>query len=137
VTYLVDANVLSEPTKPTPNLRVIAWLRTHEPDIVVDPIIVGELRFGIALLPKSRKRTALEKWFDAGVKRLECVPWDAETGMKWADLVARLRRNGRSIPIKDSLIAATALLHDLTIATRNVTDFRKTGARVVDPFDGR
>jgi len=73
VIYLVDANVLSEPTKPTPDLRVVAWLRTHERDIAVDPIILGELRFGIALLPKGRKRTALEEWFDAGVKRLECV----------------------------------------------------------------
>ena len=137
MTYLVDANVLSEPTKQTPNLRVVAWLRTHEPDIAVDPIVLGELRFGITLLPKSRKRTALEAWFDQGVKRLECVPWDADTGLKWAELVARLRRNGQSMPIKDSLIAASALLHDLTIATRNVTDFRKTGARVVDPFDAR
>lgn len=135
--YLVDANVLSEPTKPTPDLRVVAWLRTHERDIAVDPIILGELRFGIALLPKGRKRTALEEWFDAGVKRLECVSWDAETGMKWADLVARLRRNGLSMPIKDSLIAATALVHGLTVATRKVADFKKTGAKVVDPFDGR
>ena len=71
------------------------------------------------------------------MKRLECVSWDAETGMKWADLVARLRRNGLSMPIKDSLMAATALVHGLTIATRNVADFKKTGAKVVDPFDGR
>ncbi len=137
MTYLVDANILSEPTKPTPDLRVIAWLRTHERDIVVDPIVLGELRFGIALLPKSKKRSVLAAWFDRGVKRLECVPWDAETGLTWAELVARLRRNGLSMPIKDSLIAASALLHDLTIATRNVTDFKKTGARVVNPFDGR
>jgi toxin FitB len=137
VKYLVDANVLSEPTKPTPSLRVIAWLRTHERDIVVDPIILGELRFGIVLLPNGRKRTALEAWFDAGVKRLECLPWDADTGLKWAELVARLRRNGLSMPVKDSLIAASALLHGLTIATHNVADFKKTGAKVVDPFDGR
>ncbi len=99
--------------------------------------MLGELRFGIALLEKGRKRTALEAWFDRGVKRLECVPWDADTGLTWAELVARLRRKGLSMPIKDSLIAATALLHDLTIATRNVADFKKTGARVVDPFEGR
>jgi len=134
VTYLVDANVLSEPTKPTPSLRVIAWLRTHEREIVIDPIVLGELRFGIALLPNSQKRRSLEAWFDAGVKRLDCLPWEAETGLKWAELVARLRRNGHSMPIKDSLIAATALLHGLTIATRNLADFKKTGATVVDPF---
>lgn len=136
MTYLVDANVLSEPTKPKPSLRAIAWLRAHEREIAVDPIVLGELRFGIVLLQKSKKRTALEAWFDAGVRRLECLPWDADTGMEWAELVARLRRNGLSMPIKDSLIAATALVYDLTIATRNVTDFKKAGVRVVDPFGG-
>ena len=76
--YLVDANVLSEPTKPTPDSRVLAWLRAHEPDIAVDPVILGELRFGILILPKGRKRAALERWFDAGVGRLQCLPWDAD-----------------------------------------------------------
>ena len=68
--YLVDANVLSEPTKPTPDPRVMEWLRAHEPDFAVDPFILGELRFGILILPKGRKRTALERWFDAGAGRL-------------------------------------------------------------------
>ena len=72
--YLVDANILSEPTKPTPDPRVIEWLHAHEPDIPVDPIILGELRFGILILPKGRKRTALERWFEAGVGRLHCLP---------------------------------------------------------------
>lgn len=134
--YLVDANVLSEPTKPIPDVRVIAWLRAHERAIVVDPIIIGELRFGILLLPASKRRTALERWFDSGVKRLECVQWEADTGLKWAEIVAQLRRKGLTMPIKDSLIAATALVHDLTIATRNAVDFRKTGARVINPFAG-
>ena len=132
--YLVDANVLSEPTKPSPEPRVIDWLRAHERDIAVDPIILGELRFGILLLPKGRKRTALERWFDAGVRRLHCLPWEAETGLRWAELIAHLRRSGKAMPIKDSLIAATALTHDLTVATRNSLDFAKAGVRIVDPF---
>ena len=94
--YLVDANVLSEPTKPKPDQRVVAWLRAHEPDIAVDPVILGELRFGILILPKGRKRTALERWFDAGVGRLYCLPWDADTGLKWAELLARLRTTGKA-----------------------------------------
>ena len=61
--YLVDANVLSEPTKPTPDPRVMEWLRAHEADITVNPVILGELRFGILILPKGRKRTALEGWW--------------------------------------------------------------------------
>jgi len=136
VKYLVDANVLSEPTKPTPDPRVVAWLRAHETDIAVDPVILGELRFGILILPKGRKRAALERWFDVGAGILHCLPWDAETGLKWAELLARLRTTGKAMPIKDSLIAATALVHGLAIATRNRTDFVNAGVRIVDPFVG-
>ena len=132
--FLVDANVLSEPTKPTPDQRVVTWLRAHEAEIAVDPVILGELRFGILLLPKGKKRTALEQWFDAGVGRLHCVPWDADMGLKWAELLARLRKAGKSMPIKDSLIATTAIVHGLAIVTRNRVDFANSGVRVVDPF---
>lgn len=134
--YLVDANVLSEPTKPAPDPRVIEWLRTHEQDIAVDPIILGEMRFGILLLPKGKKRAVLERWFDAGVQRLHCLPWEAETGLKWAELLARLRRAGKAMPIKDSLIATTALAHNLVVVTRNRPDFAKAGVEIVDPFVG-
>jgi predicted nucleic acid-binding protein len=134
VKYLVDANVLSEPTKPNPEPHVIEWLRTHERDIAVDPVILGELRFGILRLPKGKRRTALERWFDSGVQRLHCLPWEAETGLKWAELLARLRTAGKAMPIKDSLIATMALTHDLIVATRNRSDFEKARVRIVDPF---
>lgn len=131
--YLVDANVLSEPTKRTPDPRVVAWLQAHEPDVAVDPVILGELRFGILVLPEGRKRAALEHWFDAGAGRLNCLPWDASTGLKWAELLARLRAAGKAMPVKNSLIAATALVHDLAIVTRNRADFANAGVRIVDP----
>jgi predicted nucleic acid-binding protein len=134
VTYLVDANVLGEPTRPAPNPTVVQWLRRHERELVIDPIVLGELRFGILLLPRGKKRTALERWFDEGVERLQCLPWEAETGLRWAVLLAGLRAAGKAMPIKDSLIAATALQHDLVVATRNTADFGKAGVRVVDPF---
>jgi len=132
--YLVDANVLSEPTKPVPDPRVIEWLRAHEPEIAVDPVILGELRFGILILHRGRKRAVLERWFDAGVGRLHCLPWDAETGLKWAELLAQLRTSGKAMPVKDSFIAATAAVHNLAIATRNRADFANAGVRIVDPF---
>jgi hypothetical protein len=137
VRFLVDANVLSEPTRAIPNPHVVNWLRQHEPDLAVDPIILGEVLFGILLLPKGKRRTRLEQWFSAGVQRLHCLSWEAETGVKWAGLLASLRRAGRAMPIKDSLIAATALVHGLTIATRNGRDFAKAGVNLVDPFEAR
>lgn len=129
--YLVDANVLSESTA---DPRVLAWLQAHEAEIAVDPVIIGELRFGILILPKGRKRPALERWFEAGAGRLQCLGWDLETGLKWAELLARLHTRGKAMPVKDSLIAATAIRHDLTIVTRNRADFEKAGVRIVDPF---
>jgi toxin FitB len=134
VTYLVDANILSEPTKPSPDPNVVKWLRRNEREIVVDPIILGELRFGILLIPKGKRRIKLERWFEAGVQRLQCLPWEAKTGLQWAALLAKLRADGLAMPIKDSLIAATALANDLTIATHNRRDFKHAGVDIVDPF---
>jgi predicted nucleic acid-binding protein len=134
VKYLVDANVLSEPTRHAPAPEVVHWLRRNERDIAVDPIIIGEVRFGILLLRKSRRRAALEQWFDRGVQRLQCLPWELETGLSWAALLARLRVRGLAMPIKDSLIAATALTHSLTVVTRNTSDFDAAGVSLINPF---
>jgi hypothetical protein len=134
VTYLVDANVLSEPTRLAPSAGVVAWLRRNERDLVVDPIIVGEIRFGIYLVPAGRRRRRLEQWFDNGVGRIHCLAWELATGLRWARLLADLRTSGESMPIKDSMIAATALTHGLTVATRNMRDFKKARVKVVDPF---
>ena len=107
VKFLVDANVLSEPTRPLPDAKVVDWLRRHEREVAVDPIILGELRFGIDLLPQGRRRTRLQRWFDSGVGRITCVDWTAETGLRWARLLADMRAAGTAMPVKDSLIAAT------------------------------
>ena len=131
--YLADANVLSEPTRSAPDPRVVAW-RSHERDLVVDPFIIGEVRFGILLLSPGLRRTKLEAWFAAGVARLECLPWDTACGLRWAQLLADLRSTGRAMPVKDSLIAATALVHGLVVATRNTGDFEAAGVEVYDPF---
>jgi predicted nucleic acid-binding protein len=133
VSYLVDANVLSEATRPSPDPRILAWLRRHEAEIVVDPVILGEIRFGILLLRRSARRERLERWFDDGIGRIHCVPWDAATGMRWAQLLADLRARGRAMPIKDSLIAATALVHGLPLATLNRRDFEQARVPLIDP----
>jgi predicted nucleic acid-binding protein len=134
VTYLVDANVLSEATKPAPEPRVVDWLRRHERELAVDPVILGEIRFGIHLLPASGRRQRLERWFEEGVRRMHCLPWEVQTGLRWAKLLAELRRRGEAMPVKDSMIAATALVHGLRVATRKTRDFAKARVVVVDPF---
>lgn len=134
MTCLVDANVLCEATKPSPDPRVIEWLTRNERDLVVNPVILGEVRFGILLLPSGRRRKKLESWFDEVTRRIHCVPWDAETGLRWAELLAHLRTLGRPMPIKDSLIAATARTYGLQLATRNRRDFAACGVELVDPF---
>jgi predicted nucleic acid-binding protein len=133
VSFLVDANVLSEATRPEPDPRVLAWLARHEREIAVDPFILGEIRFGILLLPSGKRRARLERWFRDGVERVHCLAWEAATGLRWARLLAELRAAGRSMPIKDSLIAATALAHGLAVATRNRRDFAAAGVEIVDP----
>ena len=134
MTYLVDANVLSEPTRPSPNRKVVDWLTVHEEHLVVDPIILGELCMGILGLAAGKKRTRLEQWFDDVVRTIECLPWDAAVSRRWAKLVIQLRKKGQPLPVLDAMIAAKALEHDLTVATRNTRDFKTAGVRVIDPF---
>ncbi len=131
--YLVDANVLSEAMKPEPGPKVIGWLRRNERSIVVDPIILGEVRYGILLLPKGARRSELERWFEEGVGRIQCLPFDATVGLRWAQLLAELRRHGQPMSVKDSLIAAAALTHDLALVTLNRRDFEPARVKLIDP----
>ncbi len=133
--YLVDANVLSEPTRRTPDPSVVAWLEDHEAEVVIDAIVLAELAVGVAALPRGRKRARLERWFDVLVETVECLPWDASTGRVWAAMVVDLRRRGLVMPLFDSMIAATARAHGLTVVTRNVRDFRPADIDTVNPFE--
>ena len=103
--YLVDANVLSEPTKQVADKRVIAWLEANESNLIVDSIIIGELRIGILALPRGRKRDRLEQWYETVIETIECLPWDAMVSRRWAALVVELRRKGETVPLLDGMIA--------------------------------
>jgi predicted nucleic acid-binding protein len=133
--FLVDANVLSEVTRPAPSPSVVDWLRKHEPDLVVTPIVLGEIQYGIGLTNSSRKRRDLQRWLEEGLRRLRVVDLDSGTASTWASLLVLLKKKGKTMPVKDSLIAASALQHQLTIVTRNTFDFQNAGAPLIDPFD--
>lgn len=135
MSFLVDANVLSEVTKPLPNAAVVDWLRQHEARLAVNGIVLGEIRFGILLLPAGKRRDRLQHWFEDVVDRIHCLPWEARTGLRWAELLADLRRRGLAMPVKDSLIAATALEHGLQVVSRDRRDFELAGIQVLDPFE--
>ena len=133
MTYLVDANVLSEGTKPNPSATVVEWLRANERELAVDPIILGEVRFGIHLLAAGKRRRRLERWFEQGVATLVCLSWDAVTGLRWAELLADLRLLAGHVR-QGQHDRCDALVHRLTVATRNQKDFRKAGVKAIDPL---
>ena len=133
--FLVDANVLSEAVKPIPEPKVLAWLSANETELAINAMVLGELQYGILLLPGGKKRDQLRKWLLSGVQYMAMLDWDANTAMEWAHLLAELKTKGRAMPIKDSLIAASARQHRLSIATRNTKDFAYTRVPIINPFD--
>jgi toxin FitB len=127
--------VLSEPTKPAPSSKVIEWMSANQSNLVVDSIVLGELCIGILALPRGRKRIQLEAWFEALVRTIACLPWDAAISRRWAKLVVDLKQKGETMPLLDGMIAATALQHGLTLATRNTRAFKKAGVKALNPFE--
>ncbi len=123
MTYLVDVNVLCEPTKQTPNPRVLEWLIANRSELVVDPIIMGEIWEGIVRLPEGKRKQNLIEWYGQSRTAIICLPWTLEIGVVWGELSCEVTRNGFTIPTEDTMIAATTKLHGLTVATRNVDDF--------------
>jgi predicted nucleic acid-binding protein len=136
VSFLVDTNVLSELAKTKPDARVIEWLRNHEPDLYLSTITIGEIRRGIENLPAGKRRTALQSWFTVLCKRMEgrILSFNPSTAHVWGQLVAAWDKQGTNVPSLDSQLAATAHRHNLTMVTRNVADFQKTGVKLFNPF---
>jgi toxin FitB len=117
-------NVICEPGKLLPNERVQKWLDENESVSTVDPIGMGEIWRGILMLPPGRKRDGLMAWFDRLRQNIPCTVWTMDIALAWAEICDHIQRSGFAISAPDTMIAATAKLHGLTVATRNVDDFR-------------
>jgi len=139
VSYLLDTCVLSELMRPTPAASVGAWLDAHaHTPMFLSALTVGEIAQGIAKLAASARKTALNDWLRQVVLpnyegRILAV--DTAVTLRWGALRGDLIWLGRSPAVIDSLLAATALSHGLTLATRNVRDFEALGVTVFNPWD--
>lgn len=132
--YLLDANVISEMVANSPNPEVVAWLKWNDAASVTSSVVVAELDYGINLIPMGRRRTRLEEWLTGILDYLQVIPFDIEEARAWSRLMAKLTLAGKPLPTKDAMIAATALVHGLTVVTRNARDFERTGVTLVNPF---
>jgi predicted nucleic acid-binding protein len=136
--YLVDTNVFCEPAKPKPETQVVTWLRAHESELYICTITIGEIRRGIERLPEGRRKTQLRAWLLALCDSMKgrILGFNASTAHVWGQIQAGWERQGITVPSLDSQIAATAQRYGLTLVTRNITDFSKTGVKVINPFAG-
>ncbi|HRQ88242.1 MAG TPA: type II toxin-antitoxin system VapC family toxin [Bacteroidia bacterium] len=133
--YLVDVNVLCEPTKRCPHESVQRWLDRHEAEIAVDPIIMGEIWHGILRLPAGNRKERLRVWFQALQSHMPCLEWTLDMAVIWAEICDHVQSSGFTLTVPDTMIAATAKRHGLIVATRNVSDFTRCGVPVVNPFE--
>jgi toxin FitB len=134
VRYLLDTNVLSELRRPEPNQGVMRWYDvTADTDMHLSVMTIGEFRKGLARLRRKdpERAAALALWMDHLL-----VPYESrvlrvtpEIANVWGEL-----NDPDPLPIIDAYIAATAIVHDMVLVTRNVKDFQRTGARLLNPF---
>lgn len=138
--FLLDTNILSELMRPKPDAGVVQWLDTLPDDeIWISAVTVGEIRLGLALLPKGRRKQILtklaEEMFDEEFSE-KCLPFDYQAAGEYAKIVASRSCQGRPVAVEDAQIAAIALTADLALATRNTKDFLGIeGLKLVNPWD--
>jgi toxin FitB len=132
--FLLDTNVISEMRKERPHGAVVAWLDAASgADLYLSALTVGELQAGVEVTRRQDPDRAaeLDRWVDWVLETLQVLPMDGRTFRVWARLF-----HGRPRELaQDAMIAATAAVHGLTVATRNVRDFVPFGVPVINPFE--
>jgi toxin FitB len=132
--FLIDANVISELGKPRPAIEVQRWASVQIDTSFLSVMTVGEVIKGIERLPSGKRRRALEHWLStvsSSTFKARLLPVDAVVAAEWGKTSAALRR---TLPCADSLLAATARVYDLVVATRNERHFIDLGVRIVNPW---
>src|SRR6266853_2118103 len=115
MTFLADANLICEQTKSHASAQAVQWLDDHDEEIVIDAVVLAEVWDGIVALPDGRKKQDLEGWFARLRRSVICLSWTGDRAVAWGDLKQEVRRRGFTVGIKDTMIAATAKLHGLTV----------------------
>ncbi|MGH8675463.1 MAG: type II toxin-antitoxin system VapC family toxin [Burkholderiales bacterium] len=134
---LLDTCIISELTRPKPEPGLVRWFsQARSEDLFLSAITIGEVRKGTLQLAPGRRRAALSDWLDDLARRFagRILLVDEAVAARWAEIAARAERSGKPKPLADGLIAATALQHDLTLATRNVGDFEPFGVSLFNPW---
>jgi predicted nucleic acid-binding protein len=139
--YLVDTNIPSELTRERPDARVELFLDKAGKDTVfLSVLTIGEICKGIANLPSSHKRTALQDWLDYKVRSWfsgRILPVTEEIAERWGFLASAAKQQGITLAVVDGIIAASALHHGLTLVTRNDKDFAGLGVTIFNPWDDK
>jgi toxin FitB len=135
VSWLLDADVLSQPAKTRGNRAVIAWLEREQDNCYTSTIVIAQIAYWVRS-KQGRARTQLQDWLRRSVEALEgrILSFNVATAHVWADQRFLLEQAGQTMPLEDSYMAATARRHDLTIVTGNDKDFRRPGLKVFNPF---
>ena len=135
MSYLLDTNVLSELRRKTPDAAVLEWFAGRPaPTLYLSVLTFGELRKGIEGVPDAKRRMALTDWLETDLPAFfagRILPVDAQVADRWGRLLSAA---GRPLPAIDSLLAASAAQHGLSMVTRNSRDFADLGLDVINPW---
>ena len=133
---LIDTNVWSELSKARPDESVNDFISEHFNDAWLSALVLGEVRYGIARLTDAARRERLASWFDDLTSRLEerTLPFDSHAARAYARIKARLAATGTMIAELDMLIAAQAIAAGMPLVTRNLSDMKRTGASIINPW---